>query len=82
MALKSYKQKSSMYVLSKFGAACLNPLSIALKAPYKRNMEKEADVDGLLLMARTGFNPLKAMSVWKKMMKMHGNLFFGKKAKY
>ena len=30
MALKSYKQKSSIYVLSKFGAACLNLLSIAL----------------------------------------------------
>ena len=46
--------------------------SIVLKAPYKRNMEKEADIDGLLLMARTGFNPLKAMSVWKKMMKQPG----------
>ena len=37
--------------------------------PYKRSLEKESDLEGLLLMARTGFNPLKALSVWKKLMK-------------
>jgi predicted Zn-dependent protease len=55
--------------ISGIGAMAQGISRFGLQMPYKRNLEKEADIDGLLLMARTGFNPLAAISVWKKMVK-------------
>ena len=55
--------------ISGIGAMAQGISRVGLQMPYKRNLEKEADIDGLLLMAKTGFNPLAAISVWKKMVK-------------
>lgn len=38
-----------------------------LNLPFNRSQEKDADKTGLLYMARAGFNPLKSLSLWKKM---------------
>ena len=38
-----------------------------LNLPFNRSQEKDADKAGLLYMARAGFNPLKSLSLWKKM---------------
>ena len=38
-----------------------------LNLPFSRSQEKDADKAGLLYMARAGFNPLKSLSLWKKM---------------
>jgi len=58
--------------ISGIGAIAQGISQFGLKVPYKKNLEKEADIDGLLLMARTGFNPLAAISLWKKMIKQEG----------
>lgn len=38
-----------------------------LNLPFSRSQEKDADKAGLLYMAKAGFNPLKSLSLWKKM---------------
>jgi predicted Zn-dependent protease len=48
--------------LTKIGAHLLVTL------PYSRDMESEADMLGLELMARAGFEPLAAVTFWQKMM--------------
>ena len=45
---------------------------LLISLPYSRSMESEADVMGLELMARAGFDPRNAPGVWRKMSQVGG----------
>ncbi len=45
---------------------------LLVSLPYSRSMETEADVMGLELMARAGFDPRNAPGVWRKMSQVGG----------
>ena len=44
-------------------------VNIAFLLPYSRKQEKEADIVGLLIMMRAGYNPEGAIKLWEKMVK-------------
>lgn len=45
---------------------------LGLGLPYSRNLESRADEGGLMLMARAGYNPNAAITLWEKMQKNDG----------
>lgn len=57
------------------GAAAAAQLGsqIGIGLPYSRNLESRADQGGLMLMARAGYNPNAAITLWEKMAKATGS---------
>lgn len=45
---------------------------IGIGLPYSRNLESRADEGGLMLMARAGYQPSAAITLWEKMQKYSG----------
>ena len=45
---------------------------IGVGLPYSRNLESRADHGGLLLMAKAGYNPQAAITLWQKMNRLDG----------
>lgn len=55
------------------GSAALDLGSqVGVGLPYSRNLESRADYGGLMLMAKAGYNPQAAITLWEKMNRMDG----------
>jgi len=66
---KSYAGSS----IGDLGSAAIDLGSqVGVGLPYSRNLESRADYGGLMLMAKAGYNPNAAISLWEKMNRLDG----------
>lgn len=66
---KSYAGNS----LGEVGSAALDfGGQVGVGLPYSRNLESRADQGGLMMMARAGYDPKAAITLWEKMNKLSG----------
>jgi predicted Zn-dependent protease len=64
---------SAYFGLSNAGSAALSQAAqVAVSLPYSRSHETDADLVGIELAARAGFDPRAAVNVWKKMASVSG----------
>lgn len=60
--------------VSQLGAAAAQlGTQVGVGLPYSRSLESRADQGGLILMARAGYNPNAAITLWEKMNKLEGS---------
>lgn len=66
---KSYAGNS----IGQLGSAAIDlGAQVGVGLPYSRSLETRADQGGLMLMARAGYNPQAAITLWEKMNKLEG----------
>jgi predicted Zn-dependent protease len=77
---RSYEEKVALVGLSILTGGASDTLGLAdqvasatFELPHDRQQEAEADVMGLELMARAGYDPHESITLWKKMMAAEGS---------
>ncbi|QDH16839.1 M48 family metallopeptidase [Swingsia samuiensis] len=73
---------ASTYTGGVYGDAISAASQLGVGLPYSRSLETRADLGGLMLMARSGYDPKAALSLWDKMAKFSGSGNAGGLAKY
>ena len=59
--------------IGQFGSAAIDlGKQVGVGLPYSRNLETRADYGGLILMAKAGYNPQAALTLWQKMNSLEG----------
>lgn len=59
--------------IGSLGSAALDlGAQVGVGLPYSRSLESRADQGGLILMARAGYDPQAAITLWEKMNKLEG----------